>query len=191
MFIEKTMLVVDRQEDEDFLRAALTELGYKLISLPKGSHLGSELIHLPDLVFISALGKHQGTLRALWRIKRKHGKPKLVLVKPEEENAFLIPEQKDLIDAVLLSPLNQSRLTTLLTSLTGAARNDLRNPLLYEASRKQKYEDWTQKMKKDLKPGRNIIPLEALKEKQTQLQEDPKVKKNRQHFLKTLFKMNP
>ncbi len=117
--MSKIMLVIDNQDDQEFLEKVLERLSYTVISMKKGTDLSEQLIdHFPDVVFASTLGRNAKILSALGKIKQVRGKPKLVFVRQEKEGGGLSAEQKRIIDGVLYSPVDPFKLIDLLATTT-------------------------------------------------------------------------
>lgn len=125
--MSKIMLVLDNDEDENFLEKILSRLRYKVIAMRHGVDLSEQLIdHFPDVVFAATLGKNARTLSALGKIKEMRGKPKLVFVKQEKESSALNEEQKRIIDGVLYSPIDPFKLIDVLAHTTDVDITELR-----------------------------------------------------------------
>ncbi len=66
--------------------------------------------------------------------------------------------------------------------------------LIHDEARKKKYDEWTKKLQKEGPPP-EPIDIQALRDKQAEqakkIHEEPSIKANRKHFLKTLFGMSP
>ncbi|MEM7647207.1 MAG: response regulator [Pseudomonadota bacterium] len=125
--MSKIMLVLDNKDDQEFLDKIMGRLKYQVISMTNGSDLSAQLIdHFPDVVFASTLGRNQRILNALGKIKQVRGKPKLVFVKQQKETSSLTAEQKKIIDGVLYSPVDPSKLIDVLAHTTDVDIADLR-----------------------------------------------------------------
>jgi CheY-like chemotaxis protein len=125
--MEKIMLVLDNQDDQQFLEKVLEKLQYVVISMKKGRDLSEQLIdHFPDVVFASTLGRNEKILNALGKIKKIRGKPKLVFVRQEKESSSLSSEQKKIIDGTLYSPVDPFKLLDLLSTTTEVELPELR-----------------------------------------------------------------
>ena len=77
-----------------------------------------------------------------------------------------------------------------------SVRSKSSSSLIHDEKRKNKYAEWTKRAEKEnaefVKKTVDVEKLRASQKKQSEeIQEEPEVKENRKHFLKTMFSMNP
>jgi response regulator RpfG family c-di-GMP phosphodiesterase len=222
MLKTKVMLVLESPEDMDFLLRVLENLGLEVIIMQKGEDLSEKLIdYFPDVVFASTLGRNEQILSTLGKIKRVRGKPRLVYIRSDRDNAPLSVEQRKIIDGVLYSPIDPLRLLDVVASTSNLDISELRerykkikgddsdrmirvkapeseglpstsSNMISDQSRREKYKKICDGL---IAQGHGQLNTQVLRQKQKQQSQDlsPDVEhdKKKKQFVKALFSAKP
>jgi|GEM_PF-2252315 len=209
------MLVIENQMEQQFLEKFTRRLGFHTASVSKTQVVADQLRDFfPEVVFASAIGKESKTVNALAKIKASRGIPKVVFVRPENDNSPLSPAQKKVVDGVLYSPIDPFKLIDVLAETMELSADQLRSKykdmavtdsetlapqkksarpgkvLLFDSERKQKYDQIVADIEEGNK-NHGLFDTKKFKELQkaqaAKANDDPELETLKKSFVKTLF----
>lgn len=115
----RVLLLIEDYGESVFLQILLSKLGFDVETLKNPKALNDSLLRIhPDILIVTGRGRRFNGFEIATRTKKSNGKPKFIMLVPANAKSMIGPGEAELADCILDTPVSPSEMIEGISRIT-------------------------------------------------------------------------